>query len=276
MLLQLRPEERQRGVITFSSGNHGIAMSLAAPLTGCPAVVVMPTTAPAVKVEIARGLGAEIIFEGTTTIERKARTEAEAAARGLTIVPPFDHPWIIGGPGHDRPRDPRAGAGHGGGLRADQRRRPARRRRHGHQEPGARRPRRRRRARVHAADDAIARGRPPGHRSRGRGHGRRPAGGPAGRHHVRAHPGVCRRDRRPSTTTPSSTRCDGCSIARGSWPSRAAPRRSPRPWAGATHRGRATARVAARDIAGPAVALISGGNVEAGAFGRYITSARHT
>jgi len=99
MLLQLRPEERQRGVITFSSGNHGIAMSLAASLTGCPAVVVMPTTAPAVKVEIARGLGAEIIFEGTTTIERKARAEAEAAARGLTMMPPFDHPWIVAGQG---------------------------------------------------------------------------------------------------------------------------------------------------------------------------------
>jgi len=99
MLLQLQPEERQRGVITFSSGNHGIAMSLAASLIGCPAVVVMPTTAPAVKVEIARGLGAEIIFEGTTTIERKARAEAEAAARGLTIMPPFDHPWIVAGQG---------------------------------------------------------------------------------------------------------------------------------------------------------------------------------
>jgi threonine dehydratase len=99
MLLQLRPEERARGVITFSSGNHGIAMSLAASLAGCPAVVVMPTSAPAVKVDTARRLGAEIIFEGTTTVERKARAEAEAAARGLTIMPPFDHPWIIAGQG---------------------------------------------------------------------------------------------------------------------------------------------------------------------------------
>ena len=99
MLLQLAAEERERGVITFSSGNHGIAMSLAASLVGCPAVVVMPTTAPSVKVEIARALGAEIIFEGTTTTERKARAEAEAAARGLTIMPPFDHRWIIAGQG---------------------------------------------------------------------------------------------------------------------------------------------------------------------------------
>ena len=99
MLLQLRAGDRERGVITFSSGNHGIAMSLAASLAGCPAIVVMPTTAPAVKVDTARRLGAEIIFQGTTTLERKARAEAEAAARGLTIVPPFDHPWIVAGQG---------------------------------------------------------------------------------------------------------------------------------------------------------------------------------
>jgi threonine dehydratase len=99
MLLQLRPEDRARGVITYSSGNHGIAMSLAASLVGCPAIVVMPTSAPAVKADAARRLGAEVIFEGTTTIERKARSEAEAAARGVTIVPPFDHPWIIAGQG---------------------------------------------------------------------------------------------------------------------------------------------------------------------------------
>jgi threonine dehydratase len=74
-------------------------MSLAGSLVGCPAVVVMPTTAPAVKVETTRRLGAEVVFEGTTTLERKARAEAEAAARGLTIVPPFDHRWIIAGQG---------------------------------------------------------------------------------------------------------------------------------------------------------------------------------
>ncbi|MGE5199719.1 MAG: threonine ammonia-lyase [Rhodospirillaceae bacterium] len=99
MIQQLRAEDRERGVITFSSGNHGIAMSLAASLAGCPAVVVMPTSAPAVKVATARALGAEILVEGTTTLERKARAEEEAAARGLTIVPPFDHPWIIAGQG---------------------------------------------------------------------------------------------------------------------------------------------------------------------------------
>ena len=169
MLLQLAAEERERGVITFSSGNHGIAMSLAASCVGCPAIVVMPTTASAVKVEIARTLGAEVIFEGTTTTERKARAEAEAAARGLTIVPPFDHEWIIAGQGtiglEILEQVPDVAAD----LRADQRRRPALRRGDGHQEPGAARPRRRRGAAVHAAHDAFASRRPPGH-------GRRVAG----------------------------------------------------------------------------------------------------
>jgi threonine dehydratase len=99
MLLQLPGDVRARGVVTFSSGNHGIAMALAAKLLGIPAVVVMPTTASAVKVDGVRSLGAEVIFEGTTTLQRKARTEAEAAARGLAIVPPYDHEWIIAGQG---------------------------------------------------------------------------------------------------------------------------------------------------------------------------------
>src|SRR5688500_9403679 len=99
MVAQLSEEQRRRGVITYSSGNHGQAMALAARTLGAPAVVVMPTSAPAVKVEGARAFGAEIILEGTTSAERKARAEAEAAARGLTIVPPFDHEWIIAGQG---------------------------------------------------------------------------------------------------------------------------------------------------------------------------------
>lgn len=99
MLLQLPGADRARGVITYSSGNHGLALALAARTLGCPAVIVMPTTAPAVKVDGARRMGAEIVFEGTITIQRKARAEAEAAARGLTMVPPFDHPWIVAGQG---------------------------------------------------------------------------------------------------------------------------------------------------------------------------------
>ena len=99
MVAQLSDDQRRRGVVTFSSGNHGQAMALAARELGAPAVVVMPTTASKVKVDGARGFGAEVIFAGTTSTERRERAEAEARERGLTIVPPFDHPWIIAGQG---------------------------------------------------------------------------------------------------------------------------------------------------------------------------------
>jgi threonine dehydratase len=59
----------------------------------------MPTTAPPVKADGVRALGAEVVLEGTTIVHRRARAEAEARARGLTIVPPFDHEWIIAGQG---------------------------------------------------------------------------------------------------------------------------------------------------------------------------------
>jgi threonine dehydratase len=99
MVAQLTDDERRRGVITYSSGNHGQAMALAARELGAPAVVVMPKTAARIKVEGARAFGAEVIFEGTTSVDRRIRAEREAAARGLTMVPPFDHSWIIAGQG---------------------------------------------------------------------------------------------------------------------------------------------------------------------------------
>jgi threonine dehydratase len=99
MLAQLSAEERRRGVITYSSGNHGQAVALAARELGAPAVIVMPTTAPQVKVDGARSYGAEVTFAGTTSLERKARAEQIAAERDLVIVPPFDHPMIIAGQG---------------------------------------------------------------------------------------------------------------------------------------------------------------------------------
>src|SRR3954470_16675061 len=99
MVARLSDEERRRGVITFSSGNHGQAVALAARAHGIPAVVVMPTTAPKIKVEGARGFGAEVIFAGTTTLHRRAKAEEVAAERGLAMVPPFDHDWIIAGQG---------------------------------------------------------------------------------------------------------------------------------------------------------------------------------
>jgi threo-3-hydroxy-L-aspartate ammonia-lyase len=99
MLAQLPADARARGVITYSSGNHGQGVAMAAQAMGVPAVIVMPTTAPAVKVDGVRRLGAEVIFEGTTSLDRQRRAEAEAAARGLSMIPPFDHPMIIAGQG---------------------------------------------------------------------------------------------------------------------------------------------------------------------------------
>jgi threonine dehydratase len=99
MLKRLSPAELKRGVITFSSGNHGQAVALAASRLGAPAVIVMPTTAPAVKVAGVKRWGAEVVMEGTTSVDRRVRAEHIAAERGLTMVPPFDHEWIIEGQG---------------------------------------------------------------------------------------------------------------------------------------------------------------------------------
>lgn len=99
MVAQLPPASRAAGVITYSSGNHGQAVAMVARSFGIPAVVVMPETAPQVKVDGVKHFGAEVIFAGRTSADRKARAEDIAAERGLTIVPPFDHPWIIAGAG---------------------------------------------------------------------------------------------------------------------------------------------------------------------------------
>jgi threonine dehydratase len=99
MLMRLSPDELKRGVITFSSGNHGQAVALAASRLGAPAVIVMPTTAPAIKIAGVKRWGAEVVLEGTTSVQRRVRAEAIAADRGLTMVPPFDHEWIVEGQG---------------------------------------------------------------------------------------------------------------------------------------------------------------------------------
>ncbi len=98
-MARLSPDELARGVITYSSGNHAQAVAFAAGLKGVRAVVVMPTTAPKVKSDGARRLGARVEFAGTTSEHRRARAEEIAAAEGLVMVPPFDHPWIIAGAG---------------------------------------------------------------------------------------------------------------------------------------------------------------------------------
>jgi len=99
VLSQLDPPARAAGVITYSSGNHGQAVALSAQLLGMRAVVVMPETAPRVKVEGTRKYGAEVIFAGHTSDDRRVRAEAEAATHGYAIVPPCDDRQIIAGAG---------------------------------------------------------------------------------------------------------------------------------------------------------------------------------
>ena len=99
MLMRLSPDALKRGVITFSSGNHGQAVALAASRLGAPAVIVMPKTAPAIKIAGVKRWGAEVVLEGSTSVERRTRAEEIAAVRGLTMVPPFDHEWIVEGQG---------------------------------------------------------------------------------------------------------------------------------------------------------------------------------
>ncbi len=96
---QLSDDQVARGVITYSSGNHGQAVALAGKLRGIRVVVVMPTTAPKVKRDGCERLGAEVVFEGTTSIERRARAEEIAKSERLIVVPPFDHRHIIAGAG---------------------------------------------------------------------------------------------------------------------------------------------------------------------------------
>ena len=96
---QLSDEQVASGIITYSSGNHAQAVALSGRLRGVRAVVVMPTTAPKVKRDGAESLGAEVIYEGTTSLERRAKAEEIAQEQGLAIVPPFDHRHIIAGQG---------------------------------------------------------------------------------------------------------------------------------------------------------------------------------
>ena len=88
---------RRRGVITYSSGNHGQAVAYAAQRVGVRAVIVMPETAPAIKVAGVRKWGGEVVLAGRTSEDRRRAAEAIAAREGLAVVPPFDHPDIVAG-----------------------------------------------------------------------------------------------------------------------------------------------------------------------------------
>jgi threo-3-hydroxy-L-aspartate ammonia-lyase len=86
-------------VVAYSSGNHAQAVALVARTLGMPATIVMPSFAPATKVEATRGYGAEVVFYDTAGEVREAMAERIARERGMTLIPPFDHPEIIAGQG---------------------------------------------------------------------------------------------------------------------------------------------------------------------------------
>ena len=96
---QLPPEARRRGVVAFSSGNHAQAVALSSRMLEVPATIVMPKNAPRVKLDATRGYGAEVVTYDNPNESREALAGRLAAERGLTIVPPFDHPHVIAGQG---------------------------------------------------------------------------------------------------------------------------------------------------------------------------------
>jgi threonine dehydratase len=98
-IASLTKEERARGVITYSSGNHGQGVAYAARALGATAVVVMPRDAPAVKREATKALGAEVVLVGPGSQERQQRAEELAERQGYAIVPPFNDEKIIAGQG---------------------------------------------------------------------------------------------------------------------------------------------------------------------------------
>jgi threo-3-hydroxy-L-aspartate ammonia-lyase len=98
-LVQLPPEQKSRGVLTYSSGNHAQAIALSAKLLGIPATVLMPDDAPLVKREATRGYGAEVVLYNKYQITREEYGRQLAEERGLPIIPPYDHPHVIAGQG---------------------------------------------------------------------------------------------------------------------------------------------------------------------------------
>ena len=98
-IAQLSPGERALGVITYSSGNHAQGVAYAARALGIKAVIVMPDNAPETKRRATEALGAEIVFTGAASTERKERAEVLAFEHGYIMVPPYDDPAIIAGQG---------------------------------------------------------------------------------------------------------------------------------------------------------------------------------
>jgi threonine dehydratase len=98
-LCRLTPSQRERGVVTYSSGNHAQALALAARLIGTAATLLMPRDAPASKIAATQAYGGEVTFYDRSNEDREALGRDLAAVRGLTLVPPYDHPDIMAGQG---------------------------------------------------------------------------------------------------------------------------------------------------------------------------------
>jgi threonine dehydratase len=98
-LSRLSPEERRRGVVAYSSGNHAQAVALAGQLLDIPRVIVMPNDAPTVKRLATEGYGGEVVLYDRHHEDREAIGRELAATRGLTVIPPYNHPHIAAGAG---------------------------------------------------------------------------------------------------------------------------------------------------------------------------------
>jgi len=98
-VMSLTPEERERGVLAYSSGNHGHAVSAASKIVGTKATICLPSFAPAIKVANCRWWGAEVVFYDAETTDREEFGAALAKERGLTLVKPFDDYLVMAGQG---------------------------------------------------------------------------------------------------------------------------------------------------------------------------------
>jgi Threonine dehydratase len=98
-LSQLSPEEREGGVVAWSSGNHAQGVAAAAAILGLRAAIVMPSDAPALKIANTRGYGADVVLYDRWTESREEIAKRIADERGSAVVPPFDHPQIMAGQG---------------------------------------------------------------------------------------------------------------------------------------------------------------------------------
>ncbi|AYY80620.1 threo-3-hydroxy-L-aspartate ammonia-lyase [Proteus vulgaris] len=98
-LSQFNDQQRKNGVVTFSSGNHAQAIALSAKLLGIPATIIMPEDAPKAKIEATKGYGGHVLTYNRYTENREEIGQQLAQKKGLTLIPPYDHPHIIAGQG---------------------------------------------------------------------------------------------------------------------------------------------------------------------------------